>query len=223
MAAAVAAHQEKEVLEVAEDAARQAVALLQAQSVDIATVESTAGAFLGPYRAIVDLVASADDAAMAEVYVVGMVVLQESPDEEDGASDEIEALFSDSNDGDVVMPATTDEQVALMASFETAHRKKSTRLFMGAEREALTAMLVVRANAAREAARGGPGGGGSCGGGSGVGCPGGGDSCGSACGGARQGAAAEAATQEDMARDRRRWDDNMAAARRTHEVHELAT
>jgi hypothetical protein len=45
LAAAVVAHQEKEVLEVAEDAARQAVALLQAQSVDIATVESTVGPF----------------------------------------------------------------------------------------------------------------------------------------------------------------------------------
>jgi hypothetical protein len=77
MAAAVAAHQEKEVLEVAEDATRQAVALLQAQSVDIATVESTAGPFLGPYHAAVDLVASVDDAAMAEAYVVGMVVPHE--------------------------------------------------------------------------------------------------------------------------------------------------
>jgi hypothetical protein len=48
--------------------------MLQAQSVDIATVESTAGPFLGPYRAAVVLAASADDAAMAEAYVVGMVV-----------------------------------------------------------------------------------------------------------------------------------------------------
>jgi hypothetical protein len=39
----VAAHQEKKVMEVAEDAARQAV--LQLHSVDIATVESTAGPF----------------------------------------------------------------------------------------------------------------------------------------------------------------------------------
>jgi hypothetical protein len=74
LAAAVAAYQQKEVLEVAEDAARQAAALLQSRSIDIATVESTAEAFLGPYRAVVDLVASADDVAMAEAYVVGMVV-----------------------------------------------------------------------------------------------------------------------------------------------------
>jgi hypothetical protein len=36
-------------------------------------------------------------------------------------------------------------------------------------------------------------------------------------------AAAEAATQEEMAQDRRRWDEDMAAARRLREVHELAT
>jgi hypothetical protein len=77
LAAAVAAHQEKEVMEVAEDAARQAVALLQSSSVVVATVESMAGPFLGSYRAAVDLVASADYAAMAEAYVVGMVVPQE--------------------------------------------------------------------------------------------------------------------------------------------------
>jgi hypothetical protein len=38
LAAAVAAYQQKEVVEVAEDAARQAAALLQSQSVYIATV-----------------------------------------------------------------------------------------------------------------------------------------------------------------------------------------
>jgi hypothetical protein len=48
--------------------------------------------------------------------------------------------------------ATTDEQVVLLASFETAHRELVTRQFMATEREALTAMLVVRANAARETA-----------------------------------------------------------------------
>jgi hypothetical protein len=47
------------------------------QSVDIATVESTAGPFLGSYRVAVDLIASANNAAMAEAYVVGMVVPQE--------------------------------------------------------------------------------------------------------------------------------------------------
>jgi hypothetical protein len=109
LVAAMAAYQHKEVVEVAEDAARQAAALLQAQSDDIATVESTAGPFLGPYRATVDLITSADDAAMAEAYVVGMVVPQEQHVEEVGASDDIEALFGDSDDGEVVAPAMTDE------------------------------------------------------------------------------------------------------------------
>jgi hypothetical protein len=127
LAATVAARQEKEVMEVGEDAAHQAVALLQSQSVDIATVESTAGPFLGPYHTAIELVASADDVAMAEAYVVGIVVLQEQPDEEDGASDEIEALFGDSSDDDVVVMAMMDEQVALLASFETAYREEGTR------------------------------------------------------------------------------------------------
>jgi hypothetical protein len=108
LAAAMAAYQQKEVVEVAEDAARKAAAQLQPQYVDIATVESTAGPFLGPYRAAVDLVASADDTAMAKAYMVGMVVPQEQHFEEVTASDEIEALFSDSDDGDVEAP-TTDE------------------------------------------------------------------------------------------------------------------
>jgi hypothetical protein len=56
-----------------------------------------------------------------------MVVPQEHPDEEDGVSDDIEALFGDSSNGDVVVPATTDEQVALLASFETAHHEEGTR------------------------------------------------------------------------------------------------
>jgi hypothetical protein len=76
--------------------------------VDIANVESTAEPFLGPYHAAVDLVASADDAAMAEAYMVGMVVPQEQPDEEDGASHDIEALFGDSSDSDATVPMTTD-------------------------------------------------------------------------------------------------------------------
>jgi hypothetical protein len=79
MAAAVVPHQEKEVMKVAEDAVRQAVALLQAQSIDIATVESMVHPFLGPYHATVDLVASADDATETEAYMVGMVVPQEHP------------------------------------------------------------------------------------------------------------------------------------------------
>jgi hypothetical protein len=82
-----------------------------------------------------------------------MVVPQELPDEEDSVDDDIEALFGDSSDGDVVVPATTDKQVALLASFETAHREQGTRRFMAAEREALVAMLVVCANAAREVTR----------------------------------------------------------------------
>jgi hypothetical protein len=40
----------------------------------LATVESMAGPFLGPYRAAVDLIASAADATKAKAYVVGMVV-----------------------------------------------------------------------------------------------------------------------------------------------------
>jgi hypothetical protein len=108
LATAVAAYQKEDVVEVA---ARQAAAMLPAQSIDIATVESTAEPFLGPYRAAVDLVPSADDAAMAEAYMVGMVVPQEQRVEEVGVSDDIEALFGD-NDDEVVAPATTDEQVA---------------------------------------------------------------------------------------------------------------
>jgi regulator of protease activity HflC (stomatin/prohibitin superfamily) len=97
--------------------------------------------------------ASADDAAMAEANMVGMVMPQELPNEEDNVDNNIEALFGDSSDGDVVVPTTTDEQVALLASFETVHHEQGTRWFMAAEREALVAMLVVCANAAREATR----------------------------------------------------------------------
>jgi hypothetical protein len=146
LAATMAAYQQKEVVEVAEDVARQAVALLQSQYIDIAIIESTTRPFLGPYRAAVDLIASADDAAMAEAYVVGMVVLQEQHVQEVSASNDIEALFGDSDDSDMVAPVMTNEQVALMASFEMAHREESTRQFMAAEREALAAMLMVRAN-----------------------------------------------------------------------------
>jgi hypothetical protein len=101
LAAAVAAYQKEDVVEVA---ACQAAAMLHAQSVDIATVESTAGPFLGPYRTAVDLVVSTDDAAMAEAYVVCMVMPQEQHVEEVGASDNIEALFGDHDDGEVVAP-----------------------------------------------------------------------------------------------------------------------
>jgi hypothetical protein len=44
--------------------------MLQDHSIYVATVESTVGPLLGPYRAVADLVASADDAAMAEAYMV---------------------------------------------------------------------------------------------------------------------------------------------------------
>jgi peroxiredoxin len=154
-------------------------------------------------------------------------------------SDDIKALFGDSDDGEVVVPATTDEQVALMASFETAHCEESTRQFMAAEREALAAMLVVRANAAREATR--------------VAAE---EEAARVAACAAEAAldlatreeaaiaeevayeaaravaraeeqaveaAAEAAAQEEIARDRRRWDEDMAAARRLREVHELVT
>jgi hypothetical protein len=100
LAAAVALQQEKDVMEVAEDATRQAVALVQVQFVDVATVESTVGPFLKPYHAAVNLVASADAAAMAEAYVVRMVMPHDQPEEQDDASDDIEALFGGSFDGD---------------------------------------------------------------------------------------------------------------------------
>jgi hypothetical protein len=48
----------------------------------------------------------------------------------------------------VAVPATMDEQVALLASFETAHHEQVTRQFMAAEREALATMLMVRASGA---------------------------------------------------------------------------
>jgi hypothetical protein len=62
---------------------------------------------------------------MAEAYVVGMVVPQEQHVEEVGASDDVEVLFGDSNDDDMVAPAMMDEQMTLMASFETVHREES--------------------------------------------------------------------------------------------------
>jgi hypothetical protein len=42
--------------------------------------------------------------------------------------------------------------VALVASFEAAHREEEMRQFMAAEREALTAILVLPADAARREA-----------------------------------------------------------------------
>jgi hypothetical protein len=166
---------------------------------------------------------------MTEAYVVSMVVPQEQPDKEDDASDDIEALFSDSSDGDAAIPATTDEQMTLLASFETAHREEGTRQFMAAERDALAAMFVVHANTAREAAH-----------------------MAAQEEAARVAArvaevasvlavqeeaaraaaraeelaveaAADAEAWEEMARDHRRWDKDMATARRAREIHELAS
>jgi hypothetical protein len=123
--------------------------LLQAQSVDVAIVGSKAGPFLWSYHAAIDLVASVDIADMEEVCMVGMVVPQgQVKEEEDGVSHDIEALFGDFG-GDVAMPVTTNEQAALLTSFETTHREQVTHQFMAAEREALEAMLVVHVNMAR--------------------------------------------------------------------------
>jgi hypothetical protein len=55
---------------------------------------------------------------MAGAYVVGMVM----PQEEDSVSDDIKTLFS--NDDDDVVPATMNEQVALLASLETAYHEE---------------------------------------------------------------------------------------------------
>jgi hypothetical protein len=67
-------------------------------------------------------------------------------------SDDSETLYGGTDD-DVIVPATINKQVALLASFITAHREEVTRKFMAAKREALVAMLAVRANMAKEAAR----------------------------------------------------------------------
>jgi hypothetical protein len=106
----------------------------------MSTVESMAWPFLGLYRAAVNLIALGDDAAMAEAYVVGI---------EDGASDNIEALFGDSSNSDADMLATMDDQVMLLASFETAHREQVTRQLMATEWETLAAMLMVCARRGR--------------------------------------------------------------------------
>jgi hypothetical protein len=172
---------------------------------------------------------------MAEAYVVGMVVPKEQHVEEVSASDDIEGLFGDSDDGDVVEPTMMDEQVALMASFEIAHHEESTRQFMAAEQEALAAMLVVRANAAREAAHVAAEEDVACAAEAALKLAAREEAARAeevARGVARavaraeelaEEASAEAAAQEEMARDRRRWDDDMAAARSAREVHELAT
>jgi hypothetical protein len=127
-------------------------------------------------------------------------------------SNDIEALFGDSSNDDAAMSAMMDEQVALLASFKTAHREQVTRQFMAAEREALATMLVVRTKAAREAARVTK-------------------EIVAMVVVARDAARAEelaeeeapsATAREEMARDRCRWDKDMAPARRAREIHELA-
>jgi hypothetical protein len=52
------------------------------------------GPFLGTYCTTADLVASIDDAVMAELYMVGMVMPQDA-EEEDSDNNDIEALFND--------------------------------------------------------------------------------------------------------------------------------
>jgi hypothetical protein len=93
------------------------------------------------------------------------------------------------------MPATTNEQVALLTSFEPAHGEQVTRQFMAAEQEAPAFMLLVRANAARKVAQAKE---------------------------ITEEAASEAAARKEMTRDRARWDKDMATARRAREIHELA-
>jgi hypothetical protein len=131
------------VLEVVEDAARHAVALLQSQSTDMATVGSTTGPSsshtapptMRPWRRPTWLVWSCRrrrrmvPAMTSRPCSVTMTMTA------------------------TTITSTTDEKVALMASFETAHREEVTRKFMAAEREALAAMLAVCACAAKEATR----------------------------------------------------------------------
>jgi hypothetical protein len=93
-------------------------------------------------KSIDNLIAEANDAAMVEVEVVAAAQPQEAED------DDLDGLFDDEE----VAPATSDEQVVLLASFETARHKEDTRLFIAAEREALSAMLMVRAAASKHAA-----------------------------------------------------------------------
>jgi hypothetical protein len=117
------------------------------------------------------------------------------------------------------LPAITDEQAALFALFEIAHHKEAMRQFVAAEREALAAMLVVQANAAREATR--------------VvfmevACVTVEEAATVVAQEAAQAeelaeeAATKAAARKEMAKDRACWDEDIAAARRGHEIHELA-
>jgi hypothetical protein len=134
-------------MEVAEDVARQAVALLQAQSIDVAIIKSTVEPFLRPYHAAVDLVALADDAPWPRPTWWTWSCRRSSPRRRTERAT-TSRPSSATPLSDVAVPVTTDEQVALLTSFETAHREQVTRQFMVAEREALATMLVVRASGA---------------------------------------------------------------------------
>jgi hypothetical protein len=177
---------------VVEAAARGVAALVEAErepereaaARDIATVGSTAGPFLRPYLDAADLIAETDNAAMAEVEVVAAPQPQEAED------DDLDGLFDDEK----VAPATSDEQAVLLASFETARREEDTRLFMAAEQEALSAMLMVHATATKCAAEEM----------------------------AAKEAALGAALAEEIARDRARWEANRAAARNRRDAANAA-
>jgi hypothetical protein len=73
-----------------EEAACQAVAMLQDESIDVAIVVLMAGTFLSPYRAAANRVVLDDDAAMAKAYLVGMVMPHDVK-EEDSDIEDIEA------------------------------------------------------------------------------------------------------------------------------------
>jgi hypothetical protein len=95
--AAVAARGMSALVEAEREAEREATAC------DIATVGLTAGPFLRHYLTAADLIAEADDVAMAKVEVVAAAQPQEA--EDDG-------LFDDEK----VAPATSNEQAVLLAS-----------------------------------------------------------------------------------------------------------
>jgi hypothetical protein len=121
--------------------------MLQSESIDMETVSSTMWSFLDPYCIAADFIASADDAAMVEAYVVNMVVLQDAKKED-----------NDNNDIDPSLAMTmtwTCRQCptsrVLHASFQTVHHDKETCQFMVAEQEAMLAAQA--AGARREEAR----------------------------------------------------------------------
>jgi hypothetical protein len=65
--------------------------------------------FLGLYHATSDLITSADDAAMVEAYVVGMIMPEELK-EEGSENDNIEVLLSSDDDADVRRRLTNRRQ-----------------------------------------------------------------------------------------------------------------